>query len=44
MDGRRTVGDIHAQLVRQFPAETQIPERLGRYVGALVSRKMVRLE
>lgn len=43
VDGRRTVGAIHAELARRFPAEADLASRLGRFVGMLASRGLLRL-
>lgn len=43
LDGRRTVGEVHAELVRRRPGEADLAARLGKFLGAMVSHHMVRL-
>lgn len=43
MDGRRTVAEVRAQLVVEFPGEPDVSARLGKFLGVLVSHEMVRL-
>lgn len=43
IDGKRTAGDIRAQLQAKFPAETDLAQRLGKFLGAMVSRGFVLL-
>lgn len=43
IDGVRTVGEIRVALVAQFPAESDVGARLGKFVGALVSHQMLHL-
>jgi hypothetical protein len=43
IDGRRTVADIKAGLERQFPGEADLGPRLGRFLGTMVSRDLIRL-
>ena len=42
-DGRRTVGDIHAELAKRFPLERDLAPRLGKFVSILVSKGFARL-
>jgi hypothetical protein len=42
-DGRRTVADVRRQLEADFPDEPDIRARLGKFLGVLVSQRMVRL-
>ncbi len=44
MDGRRTVGEVLQGLQVRFPDEENLGERLGKYLGTLVSNGLVRLE
>lgn len=41
IDGRRSVAEILAELRRAHPDEKDIAERLGRFIGTMVSRQMV---
>ncbi|MEA3191504.1 MAG: hypothetical protein QOD77_2086 [Thermoplasmata archaeon] len=43
IDGRRTAGDIKAQLQGKFPGEADLAARLGKFLGAMVSRGFVEL-
>lgn len=43
MDGR-TVKEVLAHLQATFPGESDLGPRLGKFVGAMVSRGLVRLE
>ena len=43
MDGRRTVAQVRAALEAEFPGEADVGARLGRLVGTLVSRGVLRL-
>jgi hypothetical protein len=43
LDGRRTVGEVHAELARALPEEKDLPARLGKFLSAMVSHRMVRL-
>ncbi|HEX2066294.1 MAG TPA: PqqD family protein [Candidatus Thermoplasmatota archaeon] len=43
IDGRRTVAQIKAELDVRFPDEEELASRLGRFLGAMVSRGLVRL-
>ena len=44
VDGRRKVREIREELQRRFPTEVDLAHRMGRFVGALVSKRMLRLE
>lgn len=43
IDGRRTVGEINAELHRSHPGEAELGPRLGKFLGAMVSNGFVRL-
>ena len=43
LDGQRTVGQVRVELERAFPGEKEVGARLGKFLGTLVSRQMVRL-
>ncbi|MCA1812197.1 MAG: PqqD family peptide modification chaperone [Halobacteriales archaeon] len=43
INGSRTVAQIHAELERTFPGEADLAPRLGTFLGAMVSRELVRL-
>lgn len=43
IDGQRTVAQIKAELERRFPGEADVAPRLGAFLGAMVSRGLVRL-
>lgn len=43
LDGRRTVGEVHAELHRRRPDERDLPARLGKFLSAVLSHKMARL-
>ncbi len=43
IDGQRTVGDIRVALQQQFPQHQELAQRLGAFVGMLVSRGFARL-
>lgn len=43
LDGRRTVGEVHAELVRRLPGEKDLAARLGKFLSAMASHAMVRL-
>lgn len=42
--GAATVGDALARLHREFPGEPDLPQRLGRFVGTMVSQRMLKLD
>jgi hypothetical protein len=44
IDGKRTVGEIRAELERQHPDEPDLAGRLGIFLGAMVSRGFVKLQ
>ena len=43
IDGKRTVGEIHKQLGAQFPDQQDLGPRLGKFMGSMVSRDLVKL-
>ncbi|MEK6974962.1 MAG: PqqD family peptide modification chaperone [Candidatus Thermoplasmatota archaeon] len=43
LDGQRTVGEVHAELARRLPDEKDLAARLGKFLGTMVSRNMLRL-
>ncbi len=43
LDGKRTVGEVHAELVRRRPGEADLAARLGKFLSVMVSHKLVRL-
>jgi hypothetical protein len=43
IDGRRTVADIKRELDARFPGEADLAPRLGKFLGAMVSRELVLL-
>lgn len=43
IDGHRTVAQIKGELDRQFPGESDLAPRLGKFLGEMVSRDLVRL-
>lgn len=43
LDGQRTVGQVHAELARRRPEEKDLGARLGKFLSAMVSHKLVRL-
>ena len=43
VDGARTVAQIHQELERRFPGQPDLAARLGKFLGAMVSRDLVRL-
>lgn len=43
LDGKRTVGEVHAELVRRRPGEKDLAARLGKFLSAMVSHRLVRL-
>jgi hypothetical protein len=43
LDGKRTVGEVHAELVRRRPGEADLAARLGKFLGAMASHKMIDL-
>lgn len=43
LDGRRTIGEVHAELARRRPGEKDLPTRLGKFLSAMLSHKMVDL-
>lgn len=43
LDGRRTVGEVHAELLRRRPDEPDLAARLGKFLGAMASHKMIDL-
>jgi hypothetical protein len=43
LDGTRTVGQVRAELEKAHPGETDFGPRLGKFIGAMVSRRIVRL-
>lgn len=43
LDGKRTVGQVHVELARHMPEEKDLPARLGKFLGAMVSHHMVEL-
>ncbi len=44
LDGRRTVGEVRAELARARPGEADLDARLGNYLGAMASHKMIELD
>lgn len=43
LDGRRTVGEVRAELARLHPDERDIGPRLGKFVGTMVSNGFIEL-
>lgn len=43
LDGHRTIGQVHAELVRRLPGEKDLPARLGKFLSAMASHKMIEL-
>lgn len=43
MDGVRSVAQIHAELEKRFPGQADLAPRLGKFLGAMVSRELVLL-
>lgn len=43
LDGRRTVGEVHAELARRRPGEKDLAARLGKFLSAMASHRLVRL-
>lgn len=43
LDGRRTVGEVHAELRRRRPDEKDLAARLGKFLGTMASHKMIEL-
>ena len=43
VDGRRTVGEIRVELQKAHPTEPDLPARLGKFVGAMVSNGFLTL-
>ena len=43
LDGRRTIGEVHAELVRRLPGEKDLPARLGKFLSVMASHKMIEL-
>ena len=43
LDGRRTIGEVHAELARRRPQEKDLAARLGKFLSAMLSHKMVEL-
>lgn len=43
LDGRRTIGEMHAALAVRRPGELDLAARLGKFLSAMVSRKMIEL-
>lgn len=41
LDGVRTVGDVRVELEKTHPGETDLGPRLGKFVGAMVSRRII---
>lgn len=44
LDGRRTVGEVRAELARTRPDETDLAARLGKFLGTMASHKMIELD
>lgn len=42
LDGR-TIGEVHAELVRRLPNEKELAARLGKFLSAMASHKMIEL-
>jgi hypothetical protein len=43
IDGRRTVGEIRDLLASEFPGEPNVGARLGKFLGVMLSERMLRL-
>ena len=43
LDGRRTVGEVRAELARLHPEERDVGTRLGKFLGTMVSNGFVEL-
>lgn len=43
IDGRRTVAQIKVELDARFPGQADLAPRLGKFLGAMVSRELVLL-
>jgi hypothetical protein len=43
IDGRRTVAEVRAELHKAHPDEADLGARLGKFLGTMVSREMVKL-
>jgi len=43
IDGQRTVGQIKLELDARFPGQADLAPRLGKFLGAMVSRNLVEL-
>lgn len=41
LDGVRTVGEVRVALERTHPGETDLGPRLGKFLGAMVSRRVI---
>lgn len=43
LDGQRTIGEVRAELARRRPEEKDLAARLGKFLSAMVSHRLVRL-
>lgn len=43
LDGRRTVGEVHAELARTRPGEADLAARLGKFLSTMLSHRMLEL-
>lgn len=44
LDGQRTVGQVRAELARLMPQEGDLSARLGKFLGAMASHRMIVLD
>lgn len=44
LDGKRTVGQVRQELEKTHAGEVDLAARLGKFLGAMVSRKLVTLK
>lgn len=44
LDGRRTVGEVRAELARARPGEADLGARLGKFLSAMASHRMIELD
>lgn len=44
LDGRRTVGEVRAELARLRPDEPDLTARLGKFLSAMASHRMIDLD
>lgn len=44
LDGRRTVGEVRTELARLRPGEADLTPRLGKFLSAMASHRMIELD